>query len=82
MRINQDNDYKKLFQITKQNRKKRNSAITRILLDKKSIWPRFWWFTFFDTGDIFSKITEQNRKKRNSAITRVLLDKKSIWPRF
>ena len=53
MGINQDNDYKKLFQITKQNRKKRNSAITRILLDKKLIWQQFWRFTLFDIGDIF-----------------------------
>ena len=41
------------IQIITQNRKKHNSAITRVLLDKKSIWPRFWRFTFFDIGDIF-----------------------------
>ena len=51
-------------------------AITRVLLDKKSICFRFWRFTFFDISDIFSEITNQNCKKRNAAITRVLLDKK------
>ena len=39
-------------QITGKNRKKCNSTITRVLLDKKSIWHQFWRLTFFDIGDI------------------------------
>ena len=40
-------------QITTQNRKKRNSVITRVLLGKKSNGHQFWSFIFFDIGDSF-----------------------------
>ena len=70
------------LQNTPLNRKNRNSAITRVLLDKKSIRGQFWRFTFFDIGDCFFQNTPLNRKNRNSTITRVLLDKNLIRGQF